>query len=100
MSINKRHTNTYRQELDLISKLGFKYLNGYRKAEFLLGESKAIELIHIYFSHEGGELAGMIDERELHKEFVEKVLELESQNPKLTVAESFTMTCGYLIKSL
>lgn len=52
MSIRKHYVPDFRQLLDSISEHGFIYLDFYRKAEALIGDSLSIALINLYFKDE------------------------------------------------
>ena len=53
MSIPKYYVLDIAEQLRMVQSTGFSYLDRYKKAEILVGDSKSVDMVQQYFSKEG-----------------------------------------------
>ena len=86
--MRRSHVLSFKEQLQLISSMGFKCLDGYRKSEVLIGEVESVELIQICLSQEGKTITASIEEHGKTEEFLEKFKETLA-HPRYNVSAAF-----------
>lgn len=94
MSIRKYLVPDFKEQLEILARVGFKDLNAYRKAEALVGESKTVDLIQLYFSEQGRAMVTDIERTGNIKPFIADLWNITVSFPKATLAQAFVEAHG------
>jgi hypothetical protein len=85
----KAYVPSYDELLKHIRQGGFKVLDHYRKAEFLIGDSNSTQLIGVYLDSDSRTMFEWISESGKTEDLIDKMIEVKSDTPILGAADVF-----------